>query len=526
MRGPFALQYPHDRLVRVIVQPQRRGEQFCVRLRVPGWAVGATAEVDMVMAGQPERHEPAAGSYLVLDKTWSAGDAITLDLNLGVRFRKAVGNDTSSILLGPFLLAARTTSSFSIESSSFIVSRVSTKTGEVETILKAIKGGDVVAELRPYAFVAAENKTVATSFKLSFKGGIPNVPFSRTNPLCSFSNPDVDVQEEEDQSSDGRAVAAPIIAIAEARGSARGGKPVFPVKASKTKNTPAPAPYNAAPPYTPRSSLPSGDDSTPAGLSEDQLEALQVELAGAAASVQPVARNDQANSLAKRRASVPELLQLHERRVSQSTTQPTAPAPTASSPPPAQSPVSKKSNSSVAAAVAAAVASASAAVTAAEATTPKTTPNSNAKTNSGRRSTVASPEELAELEEARAMQQSLRKTKADMESKAASVQTTPGTSPSKGRSNITIAPGPATPRDENTCVVCVKKVYPMEKLTADGIVYHKTCFRCATCNKVCCALWREQRQDLTSLPYLCTCTDDWVGKLCRPRRPPLLQAVL
>jgi hypothetical protein len=34
------------------------------------------------------------------------------------------------------------------------------------------------------------------------------------------------------------------------------------------------------------------------------------------------------------------------------------------------------------------------------------------------------------------------------------------------------------------CVVCTKTVYPMEKLQADGSIYHKSCFRCAECTKV------------------------------------------
>lgn len=33
------------------------------------------------------------------------------------------------------------------------------------------------------------------------------------------------------------------------------------------------------------------------------------------------------------------------------------------------------------------------------------------------------------------------------------------------------------------CSVCSKSVYAMEKLEADGVVYHKTCFRCSECNK-------------------------------------------
>ena len=34
------------------------------------------------------------------------------------------------------------------------------------------------------------------------------------------------------------------------------------------------------------------------------------------------------------------------------------------------------------------------------------------------------------------------------------------------------------------CEICTKSVYPMEKLVADGIVFHKVCLRCAECSKV------------------------------------------
>ncbi|XP_041466845.1 LIM domain-containing protein 2-like isoform X2 [Lytechinus variegatus] len=37
------------------------------------------------------------------------------------------------------------------------------------------------------------------------------------------------------------------------------------------------------------------------------------------------------------------------------------------------------------------------------------------------------------------------------------------------------------------CIVCNRRVYPMEKITADNVIYHKTCFRCAEC-KACLSL--------------------------------------
>src|SRR3990167_4337553 len=34
------------------------------------------------------------------------------------------------------------------------------------------------------------------------------------------------------------------------------------------------------------------------------------------------------------------------------------------------------------------------------------------------------------------------------------------------------------------CVICEKTVYTMDKMVADGKVFHKTCMKCAHCDKV------------------------------------------
>lgn len=33
-----------------------------------------------------------------------------------------------------------------------------------------------------------------------------------------------------------------------------------------------------------------------------------------------------------------------------------------------------------------------------------------------------------------------------------------------------------------TCVSCLKTVYPLERLVANQHVYHSSCFRCSHCN--------------------------------------------
>lgn len=37
---------------------------------------------------------------------------------------------------------------------------------------------------------------------------------------------------------------------------------------------------------------------------------------------------------------------------------------------------------------------------------------------------------------------------------------------------------------ENVCKQCNKRVYEMEKITVDFVIYHKSCFRCATCKRM------------------------------------------
>jgi len=41
-----------------------------------------------------------------------------------------------------------------------------------------------------------------------------------------------------------------------------------------------------------------------------------------------------------------------------------------------------------------------------------------------------------------------------------------------------------TSMSDPRCKVCEKRVYEMEKLTADSITYHKVCFKCSHCKKI------------------------------------------
>ena len=50
---------------------------------------------------------------------------------------------------------------------------------------------------------------------------------------------------------------------------------------------------------------------------------------------------------------------------------------------------------------------------------------------------------------------------------------------------------------QQKCKACLKTVYLVEQLSADGVVYHKSCFKCTHCNgtlkvaslSICCLLF-------------------------------------
>jgi len=74
--------YPWDELVRVRVQ-ETPGDEWTLRMRVPGWADGATLSV----AG--ETQAAAAGGYATVRRRWSAGDVVELVLPMPVRMTEA-----------------------------------------------------------------------------------------------------------------------------------------------------------------------------------------------------------------------------------------------------------------------------------------------------------------------------------------------------------------------------------------------------------------------------------------------------
>ena len=76
--------YPWDGKVSITIG-EAGGGSFAVVLRIPGWADGATVEIN----GKAARAARKPGSYAVLRRTWQAGDRIELALPMPVRLVEA-----------------------------------------------------------------------------------------------------------------------------------------------------------------------------------------------------------------------------------------------------------------------------------------------------------------------------------------------------------------------------------------------------------------------------------------------------
>ena len=70
-----ATRYPFDGAITLLVTPERSA-RFAISVRIPQWAEGATLAIN----GVAHDIAPISGDYAVIEREWSAGDAITLDL--------------------------------------------------------------------------------------------------------------------------------------------------------------------------------------------------------------------------------------------------------------------------------------------------------------------------------------------------------------------------------------------------------------------------------------------------------------
>ncbi|NQT16471.1 MAG: glycoside hydrolase family 127 protein, partial [Planctomycetes bacterium] len=79
--------YPWDGDVKLSLQLAEQAA-FALRLRIPGWAVGATIRVN----GAPQTNGVKAGAYAAIKRTWKTGD--TVELTLPMRARLVQANPT------------------------------------------------------------------------------------------------------------------------------------------------------------------------------------------------------------------------------------------------------------------------------------------------------------------------------------------------------------------------------------------------------------------------------------------------
>jgi uncharacterized protein len=95
--------YPRCNRQRIVVTPAKAGEEWSLRLRIPGWS--KVTRVSANFAGAPGMGSP--GSYLDIRRRWRAGDALTLEFDFALRATPGANEAASKVSLyrGPLLLA-------------------------------------------------------------------------------------------------------------------------------------------------------------------------------------------------------------------------------------------------------------------------------------------------------------------------------------------------------------------------------------------------------------------------------------
>ncbi|MFN7994327.1 MAG: glycoside hydrolase family 127 protein [Bryobacteraceae bacterium] len=94
-------EYPRDGRIRIDVNTEEP-EKFALELRIPSWSQQTTVAIN----GKPESGT-RAGTYLALDRTWSKGDQIEINVDMSPHYwvgdRETFGK--TSAYIGPILLA-------------------------------------------------------------------------------------------------------------------------------------------------------------------------------------------------------------------------------------------------------------------------------------------------------------------------------------------------------------------------------------------------------------------------------------
>lgn len=120
VRFRLVTEYPYRGTIRLEVlgpgSGATTGGGFAVRVRVPGWAAGASVRVRSAPAGGGEPGRPGdgvpvaarAGTYVAIRRVWRKGDTVELTLPMRLSWRPAPDNpQVKALTYGPLVLAGR-----------------------------------------------------------------------------------------------------------------------------------------------------------------------------------------------------------------------------------------------------------------------------------------------------------------------------------------------------------------------------------------------------------------------------------
>jgi len=94
--------YPYEGQVSLKLSQLSGAMTFTVAVRIPGWASGHS----LLVNGKPALAKMSDG-YALITRKWKAGDVVTLDLPLELRFEHTAGNEkVVALLRGPMVMAA------------------------------------------------------------------------------------------------------------------------------------------------------------------------------------------------------------------------------------------------------------------------------------------------------------------------------------------------------------------------------------------------------------------------------------
>jgi uncharacterized protein len=97
----LSTKYPYEGHIELKLT-QGSAKTFAVALRIPAWAKSST----LLVNGKPALATNANG-YAVIRRKWRAGDVVTLDLPLDLRFEHAAGDEkVVALMRGPLVMAA------------------------------------------------------------------------------------------------------------------------------------------------------------------------------------------------------------------------------------------------------------------------------------------------------------------------------------------------------------------------------------------------------------------------------------